>query len=73
MARFWLHTRVEILQIDRDGNVLHKISVYLPDFNEQPIAVTKLGSVIYRQEKFTLGERNLKGGHRTLFFYPGKH
>lgn len=64
---FWIHTRVEILQIDRDGNVLHKISVYLPDFNEQPIAVTKLGSVIYRQKKFILGERNLKGENRTFF------
>lgn len=64
---FWLHTREEILQIDRDGNVLHKISVYLPDFNEQPIAVTKLGSVIYRQKKFILGERNLKGENRTFF------
>lgn len=66
---FWLQTHGEILQIDRDNNVLHKMStlVNLSDFKVRPIAVSKLGSVIYRQKKFSLNERNLSGNNRTFF------
>lgn len=58
---FWLNTEGDILQVDRTGNVIHKIATRTSSVKNKPIAVTPTGSVVYRQSQFIVNELKYSG------------
>lgn len=53
---FWLYSREKCFKIDRSANVLYTVNTNSKLYNKKPIAVTKKGKVIYRQDQCTLNE-----------------
>lgn len=64
---FWLYTDGNILQIDKKGSVLHKIVAQIQTLNNKPVVVSRSGTVIYRQKRFTLNEKEYCGFDKEFF------